>query len=112
MNSEEIRGFLFLEDAASLSVVRKRTIRGFDAEYQDIRGVCRKRAGALVLVLDTSISLVLANTLLGEERQHVFHVPILGMPIEKWVNDGLLVIFFLMIGLELEGEIYRGEFSS
>ena len=74
--------------------------------------ISSERSGAFVLMLATAISLLLANTLLGESLQHFFHTPFLGMPIEKWVNDGLMVIFFLMIGLELEREIYEGELSS
>ncbi len=74
--------------------------------------VSSERSGAFVLMFATAVSLLLANTLFGETLQHFFHMPFLGMPIEKWVNDGLMVIFFLMIGLELEREIYEGELSS
>lgn len=71
-----------------------------------------ERLGAFVLMFATASSLLLANTFFGDSLQHFFHAPFLGMPIEKWVNDGLMVIFFLMIGLELEREIYEGELSS
>jgi len=74
--------------------------------------VSSERSGAFVLMFATAVSLILANTLFGETLQHFFHTPFLGMSIEKWVNDGLMVIFFLMIGLELEREIYEGELSS
>ncbi len=71
-----------------------------------------ERLGAFVLMFATAASLLLANTFFGDSMQHFFHSPVLGMPIEQWVNDGLMVIFFLMIGLELEREIYVGELSS
>ncbi len=74
--------------------------------------VSSERSGAFVLMFATAVSLLLANSLFGETLQHLFHMPFLGMPIEKWVNDGLMAIFFLMIGLELEREIYEGELSS
>ena len=74
--------------------------------------VASERSGALVLMLATAVSLLLANTSFGESLQHFFHMPLLGMPFETWVNDGLMVVFFLMIGLELEREIYEGELSS
>jgi NhaA family Na+:H+ antiporter len=32
--------------------------------------------------------------------------------LEYWINDGLMTIFFLLIGLELEREIYLGELSN
>ena len=34
-----------------------------------------------------------------------------GLSIEHWVNDALMAIFFLLIGLELERELYNGELS-
>ncbi len=71
-----------------------------------------ERLGAFVLMFATAGSLLLANTVFEDSLQLFFHSPLLGMPIEKWVNDGLMVIFFLMIGLELEREIYEGELSS
>lgn len=71
-----------------------------------------ERTGAFMLMLATTGSLILANTHFGEPLRHFFHTPFFGMPIERWVNDGLMVIFFLLIGLELEREIYVGELSS
>ena len=35
-----------------------------------------------------------------------------GLSVEHWINDGLMAIFFLLIGLELEREIYKGELSN
>lgn len=71
-----------------------------------------ERAGGLVLIAVTIVSLIVANSPIGEDVIHFFHSKILGMSFEHWVNDGLMVIFFLMIGLELEREIYEGELSS
>jgi len=63
-------------------------------------------------MIATAISLTLANSYLGEPLQHFLHSASLGLSVERWVNDGLMVIFFLMIVLELEREIYVGELSS
>jgi Na+:H+ antiporter, NhaA family len=71
-----------------------------------------ERAGGLILIAVTIVSLIVANSPIGEQVIHFFHSKILGMSIEHWVNDGLMVIFFLMIGLELEREIYEGELST
>jgi len=70
-----------------------------------------ERAGAFLLMFATAFSLVAASTFLGKSLQHTFHQNLFGMSIEHWVNDGLMVIFFLMIGLELEREVYEGELS-
>ena len=42
---------------------------------------------------------------------HFWHIQYGGHSIEHWINDGLMTIFFLLIGLELEREIYNGELS-
>ncbi len=71
-----------------------------------------ERSGGILLVLCTALSLTLANSDLGPAWLGVWHAELAGMSIEHWVNDGLMAIFFLMIGLELERELYVGELSS
>jgi NhaA family Na+:H+ antiporter len=71
-----------------------------------------ERAGGLLLALATVASLALANSPLGASWLGFWHADVAGMSIEHWVNDGLMAIFFLMIGLELERALYVGELSS
>lgn len=71
-----------------------------------------ERAGGIVLVFFTLIALAIANSPLGEGYMHGLHQSILGLSLEHWVNDGLMAIFFLLVGLELEREIYAGELRS
>lgn len=71
-----------------------------------------ERAGGYVLIASTLLSLYLANTSSGQSYIHFWHQIVGGMSIEHWVNDGLMAIFFLLIGLELEREIYIGELSN
>jgi NhaA family Na+:H+ antiporter len=70
-----------------------------------------EKAGGIVLIGCTLISLVLANSVFSSEYLHFWNTPFAGQPIEYWINDGLMAIFFLLIGLELEREIYLGELS-
>ena len=70
-----------------------------------------EKSGGLVLMACTLISLVLANSVFSTDYLHFWHTPFAGQPIEYWINDGLMVIFFLLIGLELEREVYIGELS-
>jgi NhaA family Na+:H+ antiporter len=70
-----------------------------------------EKSGGLVLIGCTLISLVLANSAFSSDYLHFWHTPFAGQPIEYWINDGLMVIFFLLIGLELEREVYLGELS-
>lgn len=71
-----------------------------------------EKAGGLVLIACTAISLVLANSVFSSGYLHFWHTNFAGQPIEYWINDGLMTIFFLLIGLELEREVYLGELSN
>ena len=70
-----------------------------------------EKAGGITLIFCTLLSLLLANSGLGENYTHFWHTKFGGNSIEHWINDGLMTIFFLLIGLELEREIYNGELS-
>ncbi|TCJ12083.1 Na+/H+ antiporter NhaA [Flaviaesturariibacter flavus] len=76
-----------------------------------------KVAGGL-LVVCTLVSLLIANGPGGAGYIHFFHQELgpagakLHLSIEHWVNDGLMAIFFLMVGLEVERELYVGELAS
>lgn len=70
-----------------------------------------EKAGGLVLIICTVLSLVLANSSFGESYLHLWHAPLFNESVEYWINDGLMAIFFLLIGLELEREVYIGELS-
>jgi NhaA family Na+:H+ antiporter len=79
-----------------------------------------EKAGGLILIGCTTISLVLANSAIGPDFIHFWHTPaslhigntIIPFRVEEWINDGLMTIFFLLVGLEIEREIYIGELSS
>lgn len=71
-----------------------------------------EKAGGLILIACTLISLALANSVFSSGYLHFWHTNFAGQPIEYWINDGLMVIFFLLIGLELEREVYLGELSN
>lgn len=71
-----------------------------------------EKLSGLVLILCTIISLGLANSAFGESYHHFWLTKFAGQSIEYWINDGLMTIFFLLIGLELEREIYQGELSN
>lgn len=68
----------------------------------------------------TLLSLLIANSAWGESYLHFWHTHLnlsfgavkLDYSIEHWVNDGLMAIFFLLVGLEIERELYVGELST
>jgi len=71
-----------------------------------------EKLGGLILLVCTITSLLLANSAFGESYHHFWLNEFSGKSIEYWINDGLMTIFFLLIGLELEREIYQGELSN
>jgi NhaA family Na+:H+ antiporter len=70
-----------------------------------------EKAGGLLLLLCTVVSLLLANSVFGSYYLSFWHTSFSGQPLEYWINDGLMTVFFLLIGLELERELYQGELS-
>ena len=71
-----------------------------------------EKAAGLVLLACTVVSLLLANSDWGPAYRGFWETPVAGHSITHWINDGLMAIFFLLIGLELEREIYKGELSN
>jgi len=76
------------------------------------RFLASEQASSILLLLVTILALVIANSALAEHYHHFWHQHVLGLSLEEWVNDGLMAIFFLLIGLELKRELYVGELSS
>jgi NhaA family Na+:H+ antiporter len=71
-----------------------------------------EKAGGLILIVVTILSLWLANSAWQTSYVNFWHFEMGGHSLVHWINDGLMTIFFLLIGLELEREIYKGELSS
>ncbi len=81
----------------------------------------RTTAGGIILIATTVVTLALA-TILGADAMHRFTDQPLGfsvggrraleLPLHQWINDGLMSLFFLLVGLELKREILVGELSS
>ena len=73
-----------------------------------------------VLMFMTVLALILANTPLTDSYMHFFHTKIdfnvgswtLSHSIHHWINDGLMAIFFFIVGLEIKREILVGELSN
>ncbi|UUC47121.1 Na+/H+ antiporter NhaA [Flavobacterium cerinum] len=71
-----------------------------------------EKSSGIVLIFCTVISLLLANSGLQEAYESIWHFKLGSHSFEHWINDGLMTIFFFLIGLELEREIYKGELSN
>jgi len=71
-----------------------------------------EKSGGLTLIFFTVISLILANSAFQETYLGFWENKFGGLSLEHWVNDALMAIFFLLIGLELKREFQIGELSS
>ena len=76
-------------------------------------------AGVLLLIC-TAVALVWSNSPIGSSYFKLIHAPVtvglgpfvLSKPLLLWINDGLMAIFFFVVGLEIKREILIGELSS
>ena len=71
-----------------------------------------EKFSGFLLIGCTALSLLVANSSWGENYAYFWHHPFAGLTVELWINDGLMAVFFLLVGLEIEREIYIGELST
>lgn len=71
-----------------------------------------EKSSGLFLIVCTLLSLSMANSFVGPDYLGLWRSKVGPLSIEHWINDGLMAIFFLLIGLELERELYVGELSN
>lgn len=76
--------------------------------------------GGILLFLCVILSLIVANSPMGEKLQNILDTVVgfenesvhLNYSVSMWINDGLMAVFFLLVGLEIKREIVEGELSS
>lgn len=71
-----------------------------------------EQAGGVLLIAATVVSLWIASSASGGNYIHFWETELAGRSLLHWINDGLMSIFFLLIGLEVEREFYKGELSN
>jgi len=69
-------------------------------------------AGGLVLMAAAALGMIVANSPLADGYEHILHMDIGGLSILHWINDGLMALFFLLVGLEIKREMLVGELDS
>lgn len=69
-------------------------------------------AGGILLVIAAAIAMTIANSPLNEIYQGSLHSYVFGMSVSHWINDGLMAVFFLLIGLEVKRELLEGALKS
>ena len=79
-----------------------------------------EQIGGIILIFCVIASLAIANSSLGESFENLLETQLgfsndsvqLKYSISLWINDGLMAIFFLLVGLEIKREVIEGELSS
>lgn len=69
------------------------------------------QSSGVLLLFCVTVSLLVANSSLGEAFQHLLYTHLGAYTVEVWINDGLMAIFFLLVGLEIKREIIEGELA-
>jgi len=77
-------------------------------------------ASGVVLLLSAVVAMVIANSRFADAFHHLLDAPVglrigtmlVEHPVHFWINDGLMTIFFFVVGLEIRREIHEGELST
>jgi NhaA family Na+:H+ antiporter len=69
-------------------------------------------AGGVVLMAVAALALLTANSPLAQSYFATLHINVLGLSVLQWINDALMALFFLLVGLEIKREIIDGELST
>lgn len=82
--------------------------------------ISKEAISGVVLFIATIMAVIVANSSLGELYYNFWHMPlgitigekVISMTLTYWINDALMALFFLMVGLEIKREMIVGELSS
>ena len=69
-------------------------------------------AGGLILMGVSALALVTANSSLAPAYFAALHAPLAGLDLLHWINDALMAVFFLLVGLEIKREFLDGELAT
>ncbi len=92
-----------------MSPIRKAAVRPISILRAFIHNAA---SGGIVLMASAALALIVANSPLAETYEDVLHVEVAGLSVLHWINDALMALFFLMVGLEIKREMLDGELSS
>jgi Na+:H+ antiporter, NhaA family len=69
-------------------------------------------AGGIILIIAAAVAMVIANSPLQSLYSGTLSSYIAGLSVEHWINDGLMAIFFMLIGLEVKRELIEGALNT
>ena len=82
--------------------------------------ISKEALSGIILFIATVAAVIVANSSFGQDYYNLWHMPLgvtlgdrtISMTLTYWINDGLMALFFLMVGLEIKREMVLGELSS
>jgi NhaA family Na+:H+ antiporter len=101
-----------------MSVGRERPVEKIVRPFQDFAH--KQSSGGILLILATAVALIWANSPWGEGYAALWHTKLtvgigdfsISKDLTHWINDGLMAVLFLVVGLEIKREVLVGELSS
>lgn len=69
-------------------------------------------SAGIVLMVAAIVALIIANSAIGPGYDVILHAYVGPLSIGHWINDGLMAVFFLLVGLEIKREVIDGQLSS
>ncbi|MDP9813562.1 NhaA family Na+:H+ antiporter [Rhizobium tibeticum] len=69
-------------------------------------------SGGLILMAAAALAILIANSAAAETYLHALHVSLGPLSVQHWINDALMSVFFLLVGLEIKREMLDGQLSS
>ena len=86
--------------------------------FQDFAN--KQSSGGILLIIAAAVALIWSNSPWGESYAALWHTMLtagvgdfsISKDLTHWINDGLMAVFFLVVGLEIKREILVGELSS
>src|SRR5215475_1312766 len=84
------------------------------------RFVQTEAAGGVLLLVCAGVAIALVNSPWADAYEHLWTPPIeirianrvINLTVRQWINDGLMAVFFLMVGLEIKREMLAGELAA
>ncbi|HEY4718662.1 MAG TPA: Na+/H+ antiporter NhaA [Anaerolineales bacterium] len=103
------------------SFIRARQRRRVQPLLTNLQEFLREEGGGgILLLLGTAVALIWANSAFAHEYELLWQTPLtlglgpwtLSYPLHTWINDGLMAVFFFVVGLEIKRELLVGELSN
>jgi len=68
-------------------------------------------SGGILLMIAAALAMIVANSPVGPAYFHALHEKLGPLSIQHWINDGLMALFFLLVGLEIKREFVDGHLA-